>query len=78
MSVERRGTVSEALVFPGSKSERHAVVLDSNGERFVLRRVGGNPFSDSVLEGLVGKKLRAMGHVNGADFIMTDWSEVDS
>jgi hypothetical protein len=78
MSVERRGTVTEALVSPGSKSERHAVVLDSEGERYVLRRVGGDPFSDSVIEGLVGKQLRAVGVVHGANFFMTHWSEIDS
>ncbi len=77
MRVERYGTVTQTLVSPGSKSERQAVVLDTDGQRYVLRRLGGNPFQDAVLESLVGKHLRAVGDVHGSNFILTDWSELD-
>jgi hypothetical protein len=78
MSVERYGTVTQAEVSPGSKSERQAVVLDTGGQRYVLRRPGGNPFKDTVLDGLVGKRLRAVGDVHGSHFILTEWSELDN
>ena len=77
MSVERCGTVTHAVVSPGSKSERRAVVLDTDGQRYVLRRLGGNPFKDTVLDSLVGKRLRAVGDVHGSSFVLTDWSELD-
>jgi hypothetical protein len=78
MSVERYGTVTKALVSPGSKSERQAVVLDTDGQRFILRRPGGNPFQDSVLDSLVGKRLRAVGDVYGSNFTLMEWSELDA
>jgi hypothetical protein len=78
MRVERYGTVTQALVSPGSKSERQAVVLDTGGQRFILRRPGGNPFQDSVLDSLVGKRLRAVGDVYGSDFTLMEWSELDA
>ena len=75
MSVERSGRVSRQLVAPGSKSEREAVVLDTDAGQFVLRRVGGNPFADPQLDDLVGKTVRAVGEVHGPDFIMSEWTE---
>jgi hypothetical protein len=78
MRVERYGTVTQALVSPGSKSERQAVVLDTDGQRFILRRPGGNPFQDSVLDSLVGKRLRAVGDVYGSNFTLMEWSELDA
>jgi hypothetical protein len=78
MSVERRGIVTQAVVSPGSKSERQAVVLDTDDQRYVLRRRGGNPFKDTVLDSLVGKRLRVVGDVHGSNFILTDWSELDT
>ena len=77
MSIERYGTVTQTLVSAGSKSERQAVVLDADGEQYVLRRLGGNPFKDTVLESLVGKRLRAVGDVHGPNFILKDWSELE-
>jgi hypothetical protein len=78
MSVERCGIVTQAVVSPGSKSERQAVVLDTDDQRYVLRRPDGNPFKDTVLDSLVGKRLRAVGDVHGSNFILTDWSELDA
>ena len=75
MSVERSGRVSRQLVAPGSKSEREAVVLDTEDMQYVLRRMGGNPFADPQLDELVGKTVRAVGEVHGPDFIMSEWTE---
>ena len=77
MSTECAGRVTRRLVAPGSKSEREAVVLDTGGDQYVLRRKGGNPFSDPQLDELVGKNVRAIGEVHGPDFIMSEWAEAD-
>jgi hypothetical protein len=75
MSVERSGRVSRQVVAPGSKSEREAVVLDTEDMQYVLRRMGGNPFADPQLDDLVGKTVRAVGEVHGPDFIMSEWTK---
>ncbi|MGH9276593.1 MAG: hypothetical protein ACRD12_00560 [Acidimicrobiales bacterium] len=77
MSIECSGTVTRRLVAPGSKSEREAVVLDTGADQYVLRRIGGNPFSDPQLEELVGRNVRAIGEVHGPDFIMSEWTVAD-
>jgi hypothetical protein len=54
---EFRGKVVKKHIASGSKSERDAVCLESEGHAFVLRRQHGNPFYDQELEKLVGKRL---------------------
>jgi hypothetical protein len=68
------GTVLRAEIAPGSKSEHVGVVLRTDaGDEYVLRRAGGNAFSDEVLEGLVGKTISGSGLVAGRTFILDDW-----
>jgi hypothetical protein len=68
------GTVSRSLVHPGSKSERHAVILETpEGRRYILRRHGGPAFADPELEPLVGKSLVADGLESGDTLIMKNW-----
>jgi hypothetical protein len=70
------GQVERERVSPGSKSDRVAVVLRTDdGSRYVLRRMGGNPFRDEVLEGLVGKSIAGTGFLTGTTFILNDWAE---
>jgi hypothetical protein len=71
------GRVVRKTVSPGSKSEREAVVLDLGGEQLVLRRFGGNAFSDPVLDSLVGRRIRAEGERTGYTFIMRAWTELE-
>lgn len=71
-----RGKVVKKRVSKGSKSERDAVLLeDDAGHEHVLRRKGGNPFADDVLDSLVGKKIRCKGVQTGNTVIMTEWDE---
>jgi hypothetical protein len=59
----------------GSKSERDAIMLVTDAGQYVLRRQGGNPFVDPVLDGLVGKTIDGEGIVHGHTFIMSQWTE---
>ena len=61
----------------GSKSDRDAVVLETGSEDLVLRRLGGNAFSDPVLDALVGRRIRGNGQRTGVTFIMTDWTDLE-
>ena len=71
------GKVTQRAFGTGSKSEHIAVVLQTNGKEYVLRRRGGNPFSDPVLEQLVGKKIWCSGHVLDYVLLISDWREVE-
>ena len=70
-----KGRVIREVVAKGSKSERSAVTLDTGKKRYVLRRLGGNPFEDSTLEKLVGKTITATGELTGHTLMMSDWTE---
>ena len=67
------GRVEQKRVSPGSKSDRAAVVLVTPKDEFVLRRQGGNPFRDEVLDELVGKRIRCKGMRSGQTLILTEW-----
>jgi hypothetical protein len=69
------GTVVKRPFAAGSKSERDAIVLATADGDLLLRREGGNPFADPVLEGLVGKRLRCRGVLVGTTLIASDWTE---
>jgi hypothetical protein len=69
------GTVAEARISPGSKSEHRGVVLrTTGGDQFILRRAGGNAFRDEILEALVGTTITGAGVVAGRTFIMRNWT----
>lgn len=70
------GRVIRKRVSPGSKSDRQAVVLVSDKGEFVLRRKGGHPFTDDILDQLVGKQIDGEGHLHGYTFIMSNWKEI--
>ena len=72
--MEISGTVVKEPFGTGSKSERAAVVLDTGDAKYVLRRDGGNPFADPVLDGLVGKSISCKGNLTGYTFIMSEWT----
>ena len=69
------GQVKKEVVAKGSKSEHRAVLLDTGKHQYILRRLGGNAFSDPVLDKLVGKTISAIGNVTGNTLIMSEWSE---
>jgi hypothetical protein len=57
------GLVQKKLMCQGSKSERCAVVLTTDDGEFILRRSGGNPFNDEVLNALVGQTITVEGEI---------------
>ena len=71
--MELTGRVIKKHIAIGSKSERSAVCLTSDGREYVLRRKDGNPFYDPELENLVGKSIRCTGMVTGYTLLMSDW-----
>lgn len=75
-TVELSGEVTKHLTAAGSKSERHAVFLETDGDTYVLRRRGGNPFSDPKLDELVGKRIHCKGILTEHTLIMSEWDVV--
>ena len=64
------GTVVSQLTDAGSKSERQAVLLQTDHGLYVLRRKGGNPFHDPDLVKLVGKTIAAEGDLHAQTLLM--------
>ena len=74
--MQLRGIVVKRPYATGSKSAHDAVMLESGDQRYVLRRAGGNPFADPVLDRLVGASIEGEGTVHGSTFIMSSWHTV--
>ena len=74
--MKREGEVVRRLVAAGSKSERHAVVLETDHGHYILRRSGGNPFADPELDALVGKRVSAEGRELGETLVIDSWDEL--
>lgn len=69
--MEITGKVENRKYAQGSKSEREAVTIETEaGERFLLRRQGGNAFHDSTLNKLLGKTVSCQGRLYGSTFIL--------
>ena len=75
-SIEIDGRVTKHLTSRGSKSERQAIFLETKDGSYVLRRRGGHPFVDKVLDKLVGKTIRCKGIVTEHTLIMSEWDEI--
>lgn len=78
---DTRKFVGKVILTPvagGSKSAHEAVCLvDARGRTFKLRRVGGNPFSDTLLQALVGKDISGTGRIVAGDTVLlSEWSEL--
>jgi hypothetical protein len=67
------GLVVKKRIAVGSKSERDAVVLETRDAELVLRRKGGNAFSDPVLDQLVGTRISGEGRRTGYTLILDEW-----
>ena len=68
------GRVFRARVHIGSKSEREAVVIETeDGKQYVLRRQGGPAFDDPALDELIGLSLEVEGLETGNTLIMRKW-----
>lgn len=72
--IRLEGRVERRLLGEGSKSEHAGIVLVTDaGEVWKLRRIGANPFRDPVLDGLVGQRMAAEGHAEGASYFFAQW-----
>lgn len=60
-----------------SKSEHIAVLLMTENKEFKLRRVGGNPFHDEILEEMVGLDVECLGKAVGSTLFFETWFELD-
>ena len=67
------GQVIRELVSPGSKSERMAVQLDTGDRKLVLRRKGGHPLHDKVMEALVDQRIQCRGIRKGSYLFVKSW-----
>jgi len=68
-----RGHVTKKLLFAGTKSEHEGMVLITPAGDYKLRRKGGNPFHDEVMEKLEGKEINGEGILRDNQFIMDRW-----
>jgi hypothetical protein len=60
-----RGRVTRGPYAQGSKSERETVFLETNRDRYVLRRKIGPVFGDAELEQYVGQEVICDGFLVG-------------
>jgi hypothetical protein len=67
------GQVIKKPLAAGSKSDFPAVKLITKDEELVLRRRGGDPFHDEVLDTLVGKTIQCRGYRKGIYLFLKDW-----
>ncbi|MFM2059055.1 MAG: hypothetical protein RLY71_3440 [Pseudomonadota bacterium] len=68
------GRVERRLLGAGTKSEHVGVVLVTDaGEVWKLRRIGGNPFRDPVLDALEGARVEIDGRAEGASWFFERW-----
>jgi hypothetical protein len=66
--VRIRGQAHLETVRRGTGSEHSGVVLvTSNGERWILVRIGGNPFDDPETRKLSGHTIEVEGYCVGAE-----------
>ena len=72
------GTVVQKEFGKGSKSQHKAIMLvtDDDGE-LKLRRLGANPFTDNILESLIGSKIQCTGKIDGTTMFVDSWKETD-
>ena len=73
--VQLSGKVVMKQTSEGSKSERNAVLLQTESKSYVLRKMGGNPFKDTSLEMLKGKSVTATGILDRNLFLAKEIKE---
>ena len=71
--VKFQGTVISEKFGKGSKSEHVTASLLTSEGSFKLRRVGGNPFKDDVIESLIGKKISCDGEIQSGQLVFDSY-----
>ena len=74
--IEIDGRVTKRPTSRGSKSERQAVFLETANGSYILRRRGGHPFVDKVLDELVGKTIHCKGVFTEHTLIISEWEVI--
>jgi hypothetical protein len=75
--VHLTGRVERQRLAAGSKSDHLGMVLvTSQGERHVLRLLGGNPFREPALEALEGRTVTLSGHLRESFFLLDNPPDV--
>lgn len=74
--VQLSGKVVIKKTSEGSKSERNAVILQTESKEYFLRQLGGNPFHDASLEKWIGKNITATGMLDRDLFLATHIKEL--
>ena len=69
------GKVIEKLFGKGTKSEHEACYLKTDHEEYKLRRIGGNPFFDPVLQVYLGKNVICRGIIDKKTFLAREIKE---
>lgn len=64
-----RGQVSQGEYGSGSKSERDAIFINTDGGRYLLRRKGGPVFADEELKRYVGHAVACDGFIVGTTLL---------
>lgn len=64
-----RGRVVRGEYAQGSKSEREALFLDGDAQRYLLRRKGGPVYADAALERHLGRTVECDGFVIGSTLL---------
>jgi hypothetical protein len=72
-----RGTVIEATFASGSKSERNAPFLQTEDQRYLLRRRGGPSYGDATLTRFVGQVVECDGTVTSYLLLVDRIERVD-
>lgn len=73
--IELNGKVVRKKFGKGTKSEHDAIMFETDKGSYVLRRIGGNPFSDPALQKWIGKKIKASGFVDQYTFMAKEIRE---
>lgn len=71
------GKISLKPFGAGTKSDHQAVYIDTSQGSYVLRKAGENPFENTGLLHLKGKKVTVEGTLDKYLFIATNISEND-
>jgi hypothetical protein len=75
MKTKLTGQVIKKLWAKGTNSESQSFFLKTEEKEHHIQRIGGNPFFDEVLEGLLNQTIECEGEYNasGATFLIENW-----
>ena len=72
------GRVTQGTYAAGSKSERHALFIETTEHRWLLRRKGAPAFGDTSLDEFIGRVVVCDGFVTGKTLIVDQIEAADN